>query len=68
MTGPPSLPIPSESIVKQTSPVAESPNSKRQLPCKEEILSFTPQKQVLEVDASVAAYFADLFRDLRNQQ
>lgn len=57
----------SQSTVKPPSQGAESP-SKSEMPSKEEILSYKPQKQILNVDASVAAYFADMFRALKKQR
>ena len=68
-TGKPSSQPISQTIVKPPSQEAESqPSRPSNLPSKDEILAFRPQKQILHVDASVAAYFADMFRALKNQR
>jgi hypothetical protein len=56
-----------QSIEKPQSQGPESPRKSELMPSKEEILSYKPQKQILHVDASVAAYFADMFQALKNQ-
>lgn len=58
----------SVNTVKPPSQGAESPSKSEMMPSKEEILSYKPQKQTLHVDASVAAYFADMFRGLKGRR
>lgn len=55
-----------QTIVKPPSQELENPSSSKR--SKDDILAYKPQKQVLHVDASVAAYFADMFRALTIQR
>lgn len=62
-TGSASSPLHSQPIIQASTAVAASLMS--QMPLKDEILTFEPQKQILYLDAGVIAYMADLFKDLR---